>query len=188
MSYVYIFFSFFDLFFEDFERVDASFGRYGFFDEIPFSIENPEPEIGRNYNNPQLFASVDLNPVIKKAYLDSLPLLCNKGDDNDYGDTVKRDFMALQAISKRVHHGMWVMELKYQQDRAGYDRLVKAGDKDGIRARLTNANVEEEILDSVKGKAEKAGLGPRFIVEFYKNKIIQITKDVEVMYLFEMKK
>jgi len=67
--------------------------------------------------------------------------------------------VALQAISRRVHYGKHVAEVKYQEQPVEYTRLVQAGDREGIMALLTNSAVEARLLERVRLKAAAYGTG-----------------------------
>lgn len=125
---------------------------------------------------------INKNPIIRDQYLKKLDLLCEQGDDEEYEDTVRADIKVLTEVSKRVHSGMCVMEAKYHED--GYDALVKAGDYAGVLNRLTNREVEAQVLARVREKAAQHGLDPDFIHDFYKDCIIPLTRRVEVEYIF----
>lgn len=101
------------------------------------------------------------NQVLLAKYTDViLPAIATKGDDEQHGSTVVADIAALQALSKRVHFGKFVAESKYQSDPAGFRRLVDAGDAAGVRALLTNAAVEEQVLTRALLKASTYGREP----------------------------
>ena len=57
--------------------------------------------------------------------------------------------------------------------------------RDGIEKRLTDLSVEEAIFRRVKEKGERYGVNPKFIANFYKEKIIPLTKKVEIDYLLK---
>ena len=46
-------------------------------------------------------------------YERALPAICEAGDDGHHGSSVVADVACLQAISERVHYGVFVAESKY---------------------------------------------------------------------------
>ncbi len=152
------------------------------------------------------------NKILYEKYLSViLPAIAEKGDDEQYGSTVLADIAALQALSKRIHYGKFVAESKYKSNPDGFQRLVDAGDADGVMELLTNAKVEEQVLTRARLKArtygrepsmstgssdaescnatddddeEEGKVDPLIIESIYRQLIIPMTKDIEVAYLF----
>lgn len=89
-----------------------------------------------------------------------MPSITKAGDDEQHGSAVLADIIVLQALSKRVHYGKFVAESKYRSNPEEYQRLVDAGDADGVMALLTNAPVEERVLRRSKIKAATYGQEP----------------------------
>eukprot|EP00978_Attheya_sp_CCMP212_P048824 scaffold581008_cov51-Attheya_sp.AAC.1 len=86
--------------------------------------------------------------------------LTRSGDDEQHGSTVLSDIAALQALSRRVHYGKFVAESKYRANPEEYQRLVEAGDAQGVMKLLTNEAVEEQVLRRAKIKAATYGREP----------------------------
>jgi len=75
--------------------------------------------------------------------------------------------------------------------------LIKAGDREGIGAAITNAAVEKKVLERLGLKARTYGTDPSIgvegpakinveaVVAMYKEFVIPLTKDVEVEYLMQ---
>lgn len=104
---------------------------------------------------------VNFNKRLLQRYIDVIvPAVCKKGDDEQHGSTVLCDIAALQALSRRVHYGKFVAESKYRSDPEAYQRLVEAGDADGVMKLLTNAQVEEQVLRRARLKAATYGTEP----------------------------
>jgi chorismate mutase len=104
---------------------------------------------------------VNFNKRLLENYLNMIvPALCQSGDDEQYGSSALCDIAALQALSRRVHYGKFVAESKYQSGPDEYQRLVDAGDADGVMARLTNVEVEEKVLRRARLKAATYGSEP----------------------------
>ena len=94
-----------------------------------------------------------------------------------------------------------------QEDNRKYQKLCRAGDARGVLAQLENKAVEKKVLQRAFVKASTfgkdidenmaidGGLGarephnfkvdPQSIVEIYQKFVIPLTKDVEIMYLFQ---
>lgn len=66
-----------------------------------------------------------------------------KGDR--YGSTSTTDIVVLQALSKRIHFGKYVAEVKFREDPEEYTRLADINDYDAIMQKLTNSEVNYEI-------------------------------------------
>ena len=185
------------------EEVEAVFGRFMVPEERPFSANLPETKRKVNQESSLLLLDdydiVNLNDGIRRSYLDLLPLLCREGDDRHYGSSVENDVHALRAISHRVHFGaMYVAECKYSADVGGYSRLLDAADREALLTKLTRIEVEEKILQRVHDKiaALQQQANPlvrhlvdgKIIVDFYRNVIIPLTKEGELLYLFNRRR
>ena len=59
-----------------------------------------------------------------------------------------------QAISKRVHYGMFVAESKFRSDEQLYTSLIRARDAEGLMQAITDAPVEAKVRGSVCGGRE----------------------------------
>jgi chorismate mutase len=192
--------SFFDYFLRETECLHACVRRYTSPDEHPFFDDLPEPVLAPMEFEPCIREnSVNHNAIIKQVYLDGiLPLICDAGDDGNYGSSATCDVAAVQALSKRIHFGKYVAEAKLLADREGYMRLIAAGDRDGIAELLRNRAVEARILQRVALKAATFGqdiderpsgdshkVPPEAIVTLYERWIIPQTIKVEVDYLME---
>ena len=81
-------------------------------------------------------SNINFNPWIKIAYLNFVRELSPSGNDSQYGNTVLSDIYNLQAISKRIHYGILVMEAKYQQNKVVYDTLLKEENDIAILSRI----------------------------------------------------
>ncbi|KAL7546632.1 hypothetical protein ACHAWF_009965 [Thalassiosira exigua] len=111
-------------------------------------------------NDPEI-DGLNWNKILYEKYLSVLvPAVAAKGDDEQHGSTVLADIAVLQALSKRVHYGKFVAESKYRSNPEGFQRLVDAGDADGVMALLTNAKVEEQVLTRARLKATTYGRDP----------------------------
>lgn len=89
-----------------------------------------------------------------------------------------------------------------QKDSALYQDLCRAGDVVGVNNLLTNKVVEQKVLHRAFTKASTYGRGiggieeveevsphfkvePEVIMDLYRSLVIPLTKDVEILYLFE---
>jgi len=188
------------------ERTHARVRRYTAPDEHAFFPERlPAPALPL-IEFPELLnpCNVNLNSQILKVYLSKvLPAVCRAGDDEQHGSSVVADVSVLQAISKRVHYGLFVAESKFRSQPDEYTRLIQAADEAGIMALLTNMAVEEKVVRRVRRKAQTFGqdieaddaapapadaalkLDPEAIVQLYHDFIIPLTKEAEVAYLMQ---
>lgn len=183
------------------ERMDAVFGRFVVPEEQPYHATLPQParRVGLSGNplDPHGCAAVNRVPEIVSDYLAFVPLLCESGDDGQYGSSVEHDVLAVQAISRRVHYGaLYVGESKY---RANPDRVRAAASGADEHARselialITRQDVEERILLRVAEKVDyvQASLNPQvrrrvdpdIVLQLYRDTIIPLTKEGEVDYL-----
>ena len=85
--------------------------------------------------------------------------MCEAGDDSNHGSSATRDIECLQALSRRIHYGKFVAESKFQDPkyRDKYIELIRAGDRDGIMATLTNEQVEKQLLERLRLKVDVYG-------------------------------
>lgn len=111
-------------------------------------------------NDPAINA-LNWNPILYEKYINVIvPAISANGDDEQYGSTCVTDTAALQALSKRIHYGKFVAESKYLSNPEGFQKLVDAGDADGVMELLTNAKVEEQVLTRARLKATTYGREP----------------------------
>mmetsp|Transcript_11120 Transcript_11120/g.16263 ORF Transcript_11120/g.16263 Transcript_11120/m.16263 type:complete len:435 (-) Transcript_11120:247-1551(-) len=104
---------------------------------------------------------VNFNSILLDRYFgEIIPSITKVGDDEQYGSTCLSDIAVLQALSRRVHYGKFVAESKYQDKPEEYQRLVEAGDAEGVMELLTNTPVELKILRRVRHKAANYGREP----------------------------
>mmetsp|Transcript_2358 Transcript_2358/g.5407 ORF Transcript_2358/g.5407 Transcript_2358/m.5407 type:complete len:404 (-) Transcript_2358:1227-2438(-) len=127
----------------------------------------PQEKVMEELEYPNLLSSVggaidvNFNEILMKKYIEVVvPSIAVHGDDEQHGSTVLCDLAVLQAISKRVHYGKFVAESKYLADPEGYQRLVDAGDSDGVMELLTNSAVEAKVLRRARLKAATYGREP----------------------------
>ncbi|MBN1522865.1 MAG: chorismate mutase [Spirochaetales bacterium] len=185
------------------ESMDARFGRFEVPEERPFNANLPH--VMRKVNLPDYpihledFDTVNLTNKIKQTYIAILPVICRSGDDGQYGSSVEHDVYTLQAISRRIHYGaLFVAESKYITDPGRFDVLIDSNDTDKIMEALTRKEVEEKIIRRIREKVEIAQskanrdirilIDPETIVGFYRDTIIPLTKEGELLYLLNRKR
>jgi chorismate mutase len=180
------------------ERMDAQFGRFCVPEERPFSGRLPRPR--RTVHLPVYplalrdFNLVNLTAAIEQAYTTLVNIICRDGDDGQYGSSVENDVYALQAISRRIHYGaMYVAEAKYRADPGRYNELIRTRDRTRLMHELTRKEVEARIINRVKDKVARAQarsnlkiripIDPESVLAFYRDSIIPLTKEGEIIYL-----
>ena len=184
------------------ESMDAVFGRFVCPEERPFCEGLPHSKRKGILQFPELnidnFNKINLTKKIKNEYLELIPEICIKGDDNQYGSSVEHDIYALQAISRRIHFGsFYITECKFKDDPEAYKKLIKEKNSCEIMKKLTRPEIEEKILARVKEKVTYAQanvnsnirkiIAPDIILRFYKKSIIPLTKEGELAYLYNRK-
>ncbi|KAL5363403.1 chorismate mutase [Aspergillus floccosus] len=189
------------------ERLQSRVRRYQSPDEYPFFPDVLEEPILQPLQYPRILHDndVNVNEIIKQRYVeDILPAICPKFGREDRGETQENygssatcDVNCLQALSRRIHFGKFVAESKFQKDPETFVRLIKAEDRAGIDAAITNAAVEQKVLERLALKAKTYGTDPGFptetgtkidvdaVVAMYKEYVIPLTKVVEVEYLMQ---
>jgi chorismate mutase len=186
----------------------AKIRRYQSPDEYPFTSDLPAPIIPPLNYPPLLHANqnVNVNPKIYDSYInDILPRITqnlpDKGESSEnYGSTAVRDVECLQSLSRRIHFGKFVAEVKFQSDEAHMTELIKKRDVKGLDAAITNEAVEKQVLQRLATKARTYGRDPTAgaealtskaadkvdvdaVVAIYRDLVIPLTKKVEVEYL-----
>ncbi|CAL5870787.1 uncharacterized protein PFLUO_LOCUS5027 [Penicillium psychrofluorescens] len=189
------------------ERLQSRVRRYESPDEYPFFSDVLEPPILAPLQYPRILHDndVNVNAVIKERYVNEvLPAVCPRFGREDRGETQENygsaatcDVACLQALSRRIHFGKFVAETKFLKDPETFVRLIKAGDREGIDAAITDARVEQKVLERLGLKAKTYGTDPAFpdensqkikvdaVVAVYKECVIPLTKIVEVDYLMQ---
>ncbi len=182
------------------EAAYAKVRRYTSPDEHPFAPHNslPDPILpALEFPKTLIPNDINVNPRILEMYVDSIvPVICDAGDDQNYGSAATADVACLQALSKRIHYGKFIAEAKVQENREEYERLAKARDRAGIYHLLSDETVEDVLLRRVENKARSYGsdvtvfgarevykVKPQTISRIYKDFIIPLTKEVEIDYI-----
>ncbi|KAK8980347.1 hypothetical protein V6N11_061558 [Hibiscus sabdariffa] len=180
-------------------------GRYENPEESPFFPDNLPPSQVPPHKFPRLLhpagRSVNLNKIIWDVYFNKLlPLFVAPGDDGNYASTAAHDLECLQALSRRIHYGKLVAEVKFRGERKDYEPAIRARDKKTLMDLLTDQKVEEAVKRRVAKKAMTFGqevklgndtvgskgkykVDPDIVSRLYGEWVIPLTKDVEVEYL-----
>jgi chorismate mutase len=147
-----------------------------------------------------------VNPKIYSSYIDDiLPRITqnlpDKGESaENYGSCSVRDVECLQSLSRRIHFGKFVAEVKFQSEPEKMTELIKKKDVKGLDKAITNAAVERYVLERLAAKAMAYGRDPgacsnepsskaadkvdvNAVVAIYRDLVIPLTKEVEVEYL-----
>lgn len=150
--------------------------------------------------------NINVNSKIYHSYInDILPRITqnlpDKGESSEnYGSTAVRDVECLQSLSRRIHFGKFVAEVKFQSDEAKMTELIKKRDTKGLEEAITNEAVERQVLQRLATKASTYGRDPSAgaealksreadkvdvdaVVAIYRDLVIPLTKEVEVEYL-----
>ena len=153
------------------ERLQSRVRRYQSPDEYPFFPDALEEPVLQPLSYPQILHDndVNVNDIIKKRYIEEiLPAICRQDREDrgetqeNYGSAATCDVACLQALSRRIHFGKFVAESKFQKDPELFVRLIRAGDREGIDAAITNAAVEAKVLERLGLKAKTYGTDPAF--------------------------
>ncbi|XP_021735774.1 chorismate mutase 2-like [Chenopodium quinoa] len=186
------------------ESVQAQGGRYRSPEEVPFFPDHlPPPLVHRPLNCsqdlPPAAASVNVSKKIWDFYVNQfLPLLAAKGDDGNYALGVASDLACLQVLSRRIHFGKYVAEVKFRSETEAYSAAIRAKDKDTLMNLLTDSKVEAMVKQRIEKKTKVFGqevtlndtsnsndykVDPSLVSRLYDEWVIPLTKDVEVEYL-----
>lgn len=162
--------SLFDWILKEQERLHSLVRRYQSPDEYPFFPEALQTPILKPLDYPTILHpnNVNVNQEIKQKYLDViLPRVCmgfgreDRGERKEnYGSAATCDVACLQALSRRIHFGKFVAESKFQQETERFVALIRAEDRKGIDAAITNEAVEKKVLERLRLKAKIYGTDP----------------------------
>jgi hypothetical protein len=101
------------------EKLHGSVRRYTSPDEHAFYPDDLPPlvlppiDYPSSALHPPAALAVNANGRILRVYLERvLPALTSPGDDSNYGSAATLDVLCLQALSKRIHYGMFVAEVR----------------------------------------------------------------------------
>lgn len=186
------------------ESVQAQVGRYQSPEEVPFFPDHLPPSLVNHPDKssqdlPPAAASVSVNKNIWDFYVNQfVPLLAAKGDDGNYALAVTSDLACLQVLSRRIHFGKYVAEVKFRKATEAYSAAIRAKDTKTLMSLLTDDKVEAMVKQRVQMKAKVFGqeialndtsntnkykIDPSLVSRLYDEWVIPLTKDVEVEYL-----
>ncbi|XP_047327989.1 chorismate mutase 2 [Impatiens glandulifera] len=189
------------------EALQSKAGRYESPEENPFFPDNLPAPLMPSSNNQSNFlhpagASVNINQKIWDLYFNELlPLFVSEGDDDgNYSQTAASDFLCLQALSRRIHFGKFVAEVKFRDAPQDYEPAILNEDRNSLMKLLTFEKVEEMVKRRVEKKARVFGqevnvdhnenigegkykIDPENVSHLYGEWLIPLTKVVEVDYL-----
>ncbi len=179
------------------EHSHAKVRRYTSPDEHPFFADLPEPILPlMGYaDNPLIQNTININARIRSLYEQALvPLICEPGDDGQYGSSAVGDVACLQALSKRIHYGKFVAESKYRQMTTDLRSALGKDSAAAISEAITDPLVEQQVLERVGAKAgaytaelnrsrTSPTIAPAVIAGIYRDWIIPMNKEVQVQYL-----
>lgn len=185
------------------EAAQAKAGRFQNPEEHPFFPDVTPPSLVPPYDYPLVLHRaadfINVNDQIWDMYFkELLPLLTEPGDDGNYGSTASSDLNCLQAISRRIHYGNFVAEVKFRDAPQDYEPAIRAQDRDALMKLLTFEAVEETVKKRVEKKAKifsqevtlnsteskgKYKINPSMVSRLYDEWIMPLTKHVEVEYL-----
>ena len=162
--------SFFEWMLCEQERLQSLVRRYESPDEYPFFPDVLQKPILQPIKYPKILHpnDVDVNQTLKQKYIEViLPRVCTqfgRGDrgerQENYGSSATVDVYCVQALSRRIHFGKFVAESKFQEDPERMVRLIKAGDRKGLDAAITDHKVEQKVLQRLRLKARTYGTDP----------------------------
>ncbi|XAR69989.1 Chorismate mutase [Bertholletia excelsa] len=185
------------------EALHAKVGKYESPEENPFFPDNLPPLLVPSRDYPPVLhpagASININKTIWDMYFNQLvPLIAPKGDDGNCVQTAACDLQCLQALSRRIHYGKFVAEVKFKEAPEDYRSAILSQDREALMKLLTFENVEEMVKRRVEKKAmvfgqevslkdddEKKGkfkVDPAVVSLLYGEWVMPLTKHVQVEY------
>lgn len=195
--------SFVELVVKETEAVQAKAGRYANPEEHPFFPDNLPPSLAPSRKYTQFLhpagTSININKAIWDMYFTQLlPLFAVPGDDGEYAATGARDIDCLQALSRRIHYGKFVAEVKFRGSPQDYEPAIRSKDENALMELLTFKNVEDIVKKRVEKKATVFGqdvtidggendrnykVDPPVVGRLYEEWVMPLTKLVQVEYL-----
>lgn len=195
-----------EFFVREIETIQAKVGRYDNPEENPFFLDNIPHSVFPTHKYPPVLypkaSSVNINKRLWDVYFkEVLPLFVKPGDDGNYASTAACDLACLQALSRRIHYGKFVAEVKFRDAPHDYEPAIRSKDTEALMKLLTFEKVEEMVKKRVEKKAETFGqevncvsdgdgesekkykVEPSLVSRIYGEWLIPLTKDVEVEYL-----
>ncbi|KAK4756029.1 hypothetical protein SAY87_009786 [Trapa incisa] len=185
------------------EAVHAKCGRYENPEELPFFPGNLPSSLVPSQEYPNILhltaSSINMNESIWDFYFQKLlPLISAPGEDGNYAKCAASDLNCLQALSRRIHYGKFVAEIKFIETPQDYEPEIRSQNSDSLMKLLTFEDVEETVKRRVEKKAavygqrvslveaepgQKPKIDPAVISRLYDEWVMPLTKKVEVEYL-----
>ncbi|CAH7687907.1 chorismate mutase [Phakopsora pachyrhizi] len=191
------------------EITHAKVRRYESPDEYPFTPRSDLPAaILPPLDYPKFLHpnKININDELKEIYIKNIvPVLTKRDgrplDDSNYGSSATRDVEILQAVSRRIHYGKFVAELKFRDHPSDFITHIRDKNSEELAKLITIAKVEEALLQRLEKKAlaygqdvdessqlndlqkGKCKLDAAFVVSMYRDYVIPLTRKVEVEYL-----
>ncbi|KAG9153589.1 hypothetical protein Leryth_008524 [Lithospermum erythrorhizon] len=197
--------SVFEYFVKETEALQSKVGRYESEEEEPFfpdAIFKPDLPLPKP---PSVLHpagdSININKDIWCMYINKLlPQFATEGDDSNYACIASCDLQCLQALSRRIHYGKFVAEVKFIDAPQDYTPAILAQDREALMKLLTFETVEEMVKkrvekktmifaqqvtlnDTIIIKEEKYKIDPSVVSQLYADWVMPLTKHVEVEYL-----
>lgn len=182
------------------EHLQSLVRRYQAPDEYPFFPDALQEPILQPLRYPKVLHpnSVTVNDKLKDSYIHHiLPAACaqfgreERGETQEnYGSSATCDVNCLQALSRRIHFGKFVAESKFRKETERFVQMIKAEDRKGIDEAITDAKVEQKVLERLRLKAKTYGTDPSVaqndpgkinvdaVVAMYKVRLVMIKKRV----------
>ncbi|QCD90361.1 chorismate mutase [Vigna unguiculata] len=157
--------------------------------------------------------SININNEIWSMYFNEIvPELVKAGNNDECGSIAVCTLFAysmyyntsapLQALSKTIHYGKFVVEAMFQDAPSQYEAAIKAKDRKLLLEFLTYESVEAIMKKRVELKAKTFGqvvmideadnvakptykIKPSLIANLFENRIMPLTKEVQVEYLLK---
>ncbi len=93
------------------------------------------------------------------------------------------------VVKRRIELGVKVAECKFHHDPDRFRALARVRDTSGLERAITDARMEEAVLDRVRKQVGELGCTPVIasaVAEFYRTWIIPETKKIQIQRLCEM--
>lgn len=157
-------------------------------DEVPFYNDQPplkkKPVENVYPNGP---SSINLAAELMSRYLARIDKFCRAGNDGKYQETAAADAGLLDLLSTRIHRGaVWIADCKHKMNPREFDELVGNSDNYAILMKITDSDREDQILARVYEKAKSNKVDSDFARDFFRDPIIRLTKQVQILRLYEI--
>ncbi|MCK5282692.1 MAG: chorismate mutase [Nanoarchaeota archaeon] len=130
----------------------------------------------------QINKEVNLRKIVADSYIRTLSQLCRNKEAADHNYLIDQDRVMLEYIYKRLSLAGYVAQIKINQP--GLDGLVG---REELRPKIENYDREGKVISDAIDIAGKNGIEEEPIANFFKE-IIELTKDLEIIYILEMAK